>query len=116
MHPAQGLDQIVDVGTWPESEMYSPYPEGSRVKRLYSCPSPRTFDWLIEGHKYLFKESSHRYPEQFWIEILAYRIGTAMDISVPPAFVALNNEDGRCAAFVAAGVKVPYFAGESVPT
>ena len=80
--------------------MYSPYPEGTREKRLYSCPSPSPFKFLICGHKYLFKQSSHRYPEQFWTEVLAYQLGMKMGVQVPPTFVAINSDNGQCAALI----------------
>jgi hypothetical protein len=35
--------------------------------------------------------SNRRYPEQFWIEIFAYRFGCLIGVEVPPAFVAVNT-------------------------
>jgi len=55
---------------------------------LLYCPSPAPFAFLRPGHRYLFKRSSPRYKEQFWVEIVAYRLGLEMGIAVPPTFVA----------------------------
>ncbi len=97
----QRFDEVVDVVDWkaPDGHEFV-YAEGSRAKRLLICPDPAPFAFLRPGYRYLLKESSHRYPEQFWVEILAYRLGCAMGVPVPPAFVAVDSRNGICAALI----------------
>jgi hypothetical protein len=81
-------------------EYYGTYPKGAREKQIYqNLCSPK--DFLIQPrksgtntyyHNYLYKLSNRRYPEQFWIEIFAYRLGCLIGIEVPPAFVAINTK------------------------
>ncbi len=96
----QATDQPIDVGDWRRDEEFAQYPEGARDKTLLYCPKPAPFAFLKEGHRYLFKLSSPRYPEQFWAEIIAYRLGTQMDIDVPPAFVAYDSKTNQSGALI----------------
>ena len=41
-----------------------------------------------------------RYPEQFWAEIIAYKIGILIGIEVPPAFVAVNKRENKTGAVI----------------
>lgn len=97
--PFQTPDQVVDVSTWERVEGYGVYPEGSREKRLLRCPAVAPHPFLIPGRKYLLKYSRDRYPAQYWCEILAYRIGSRLDLDVPPAHVAIDGK-GRAAALI----------------
>ncbi len=85
----QSPEQLVDVTDWAGDEVV--YPEGSRPKSTFISPSDPGFDFLRPAHRYLLKQSAQRYPAQFWAEIIAYRIGTFLGISVPPAFAALDR-------------------------
>lgn len=93
-------DFVVRVETWVPDYEYSVYPEGSRDKELLRCPEPRPHEALIAGHRYLFKQSRTVYPEQFWAEVIAYRIGLLTGVTVPPAFPAWNSETGVCGALI----------------
>lgn len=93
-------DSVVDIAHWQADQEFSVYPEGSREKRRVLCPDPPASPFLIGDHFYLFKESSHRYPEQFWAEIVAYRIGCACGVPVPPAFAAWHSPSGTCGALI----------------
>lgn len=99
MFSEQQVD-VIDVAGWCEVEGNAPYPEGTREKSLYSCPQPAPCEYLIPNHRYLFKKSNNRYAEQFWVEILAYRIGSILGVSVPRAFAAHNSNTGECAALI----------------
>lgn len=91
----------VDVAAWPGHEDFEKmYPEGTREKRLLVCPDPAPHDFLIADHRYLFKKSFHRYPDQFWVELMAYRIGCLVGVPVPPAFAAHDSRTGECAALI----------------
>lgn len=98
MKKTQGKHQIVDVSGWLRNEPV--YPEGKRVKALVYCPANTSFDFLEVGHGYMFKESPSWAPEQFWVEILAYHIGSKMGVSVPVAFVAVDNNLGKSGALI----------------
>lgn len=93
-------DFVVHVEDWPLDEEHSVYPEGSRDKELLRCPQPRPKAELIAGHRYLFKQSRDIYPEQFWAEVIAYRIGLLTRVAVPVAFPAWNRATGTCGALI----------------
>jgi hypothetical protein len=64
---------------------------GARDKQwLISPPNPKA-RILRPEHRYLFKFSVSRAPEQFWNEILAHRLGLYLGISVPPTHVGVNS-------------------------
>ena len=96
----QSIDQPVNIAVWRRDEEFEQYPEGARDKTLVYCPVSAPYDFLKTSHRYLFKKSSHRYPEQYWVEILAYRISTYMGIIVPPAFVAYDEKINQSAALI----------------
>ncbi len=97
----QGVDQVVDISDWElDEESGEAFPEGSREKKLCRAPNNETCDFIIPNHRYLFKESSHRYPEQFWAEIIAYKIGILIGVEVPPAFVAIDKEANKTGALI----------------
>jgi hypothetical protein len=115
LYKEQTLQDIIDVADpcfQLNEEYYGTYPKGAREKQIYqNICSPKPF--LIQPrksgtnayyHNYLYKLSNRRYPEQFWVEIFAYRFGCLIGIEVPPAFVAVNtNSPARetaCGAFI----------------
>ena len=82
MKTVQLRSQAVDVADWCRDEEFAEYPEGARDKALLYCSSSPHYDFLRVSHRYLFKQSSTRYPEQFWVEIFVHLLGVQMDISV----------------------------------
>ena len=42
-------------------------------------------------YKKTFQRKTHTFHEQFWVEIAAYKIGRALGVEVPPAFVACRE-------------------------
>jgi len=116
----QGANELVEVRDWIADEGQSAYPEGSREKVRLRCPKLAPFSFLLAEHYYLFKESSHRYPEQFWAEVVAYRIGAVCGINVPPAFAAFNSSSKKCAALIewfygkAGGPQIRYVSGGDI--
>lgn len=66
---------------------------------LYS-PADTAYSFLIPNHRYIFKESVRRHPHQFWMEIVAYRVGIVMGIAVPPAFAAYYDVNLKCGALI----------------
>jgi HipA-like C-terminal domain len=94
------MNEPVDVAYWLRDEEFAEYPEGARDKTLLYCPTSSVNQFLRTGHRYLFKRSSPRYEEQFWVEIIAYRLGSQMGIPVPPAFVAYDSKKGQSGALI----------------
>jgi|GEM_PF-12964 len=94
------VGQAVDISDWRRDEEFAQYPEGARDKTLVYCPIDPPFSFLLPGHRYLFKRSSHRYPEQFWVEIIAYHLGCLMDVSVPRAFAAFDRNEQQSGALI----------------
>ena len=89
-------DKIVCIDEWkPDDSSYENgyYPEGTREKAVYFSPDDVGDLPLRNRWRYLFKESRTWAPWQFWMEIMAYRIGQVMDVPVPPALVGLSNRE-----------------------
>lgn len=100
----QPVSQPVDVFDWKGDEEFEIYPEGARDKSLLISPVKSEYEFLVSNHRYLFKHSfqtqSRVYPDQYWTEIIAYRIGCMLKIPVPPAFVAFNSNTKVCGSLI----------------
>lgn len=104
---SQAEDEIVDISEWTVHEDYEVYPVGARDKSLRICPND-DYSFCLAGHKYLFKESiksvqdpsKPKFPDQYWAEIIAFKIGRLMGLSIPPTFVAYNPETGQSGALI----------------
>jgi hypothetical protein len=96
----QEPSDVIDISTWQPDSEFDPYPKGARAKNAIFSPQDGAPAFIIPDHRYLFKHSSHRYPEQFWIEIIAYFIGNLMDVPVPPAFVAFDSRSRQSGALI----------------
>ena len=55
---------------------------------------------LTGGCRYLLKRSQQRYPDQFWGEIVAYRVGAMLGFDTPPTYVGLHRPSGVVGALV----------------
>lgn len=98
--PALRQQAPFDVAAWATGSDMEVFPEGTRDKRtLFTSDEPLS-DVLKPSWRYLFKESDRRFPDQFWGEIVAYRIGCLLGVAVPPAFAAWNSTSGKCAALI----------------
>lgn len=100
----QPVDQVVDVANWKGDDEFEVYPEGARDKSLLISPEKSQYGFLIPNHRYLFKHSFKKkdryHPDQFWSEIIAYRIGCLLNIPVPPAFVSYDSDNNVCGALI----------------
>lgn len=96
----QDVNSGVDVTGWPSDDEFLVYPEGARNKSRLICPSDIPYDFLIPNHFYLFKHSTDWSPEQYWIEILSYRLGSSIGVPVPPAFVAFDTDNDSAGALI----------------
>lgn len=80
------------IDHWQRDDTYEGvYPSGARVKDAYFSPNVPAEKCIKPDWRYLFKLSSHRYPWQFWSEIIAYRFGFVIGVEVPPAHVGLSK-------------------------
>jgi hypothetical protein len=88
----QKLDQIVEIHRWTDKVEAEPYPEASRPKNLVYSPSSVPFDFLLPNYAYLFKWPLKRAPQEYFAEIIAYKIGAQMGLDVPHTFLAVNQK------------------------
>lgn len=93
-------DSAVEIDSWERYEDSEVYPEGSKDKSLHIAPTKPLSKFIIPEHKYLLKLSYERYPEQFWVEIIAYKLGKLLGLEVPPAFVATNKKGEKAGALI----------------
>lgn len=91
---------IFDVADWESDPEFGVFPQGARAKDAVFAPILPPEPVLVPGKRYLFKRSKRSYPDQFWGEIIAYRIGCLLGVKVPPAFAAWNSKTGHCAALI----------------
>ena len=89
-----------DVAGWEVDAEFGVFPQGARAKDAVFAPTPSTSPVLVAGKRYLFKRSKRSYPDQFWGEVIAYRVGCLMGLEVPPAFAAFNSRTGYSAALI----------------
>lgn len=90
---------LIDVQDWDVDARFAVFPQGARAKDAFF--SPATAGGVLTPNKrYLFKRSKQSYPDQFWGEVIAYRIGCLLGVEVPPAFVSWNSRTGICAALI----------------
>ena len=66
------------------------YQEGARSKYSVFCDAGVFPEFIRHQWRYLFKLPRSRYPWQFWMEVVAYRIGCAIGVAVPPSHVAIG--------------------------
>ena len=89
-----------DVAQWESDAEFAIFPQGARAKDAVFAPDSPPEPVIIPGRRYLFKHSRRNYPDQFWAEVVAYRIGCSLGIEVPPAFAAWNSKTKTCAALI----------------
>jgi hypothetical protein len=89
-----------DVASWEVDAEFGVFPQGARAKDAVFAPNPPPEPVIIPGRRYLFKRSREIYPDQFWGEVIAYRVGCLLGVEVPPAFAAWNSNTGICAALI----------------
>lgn len=92
----EDFNEIICIDHWrPDESAYENgyYPEGTRDKAVYFSPDDAGDSPLRPNWRYLFKQSRSWAPWQFWMEIIAYRIGQVMGVPVPPAYVGVSNKE-----------------------
>lgn len=113
MHQSQLPPLPLNISSWePAADYGGIFPKGAREKSVYYSPDDVSeFPFLKPNFRYLFKQSFYRYPDQFWAEIIAYKIGSLMGVSVPPAFVSYRTDRGE----ILCGSLIEWFYDEDSP-
>lgn len=93
-------EKILDVSDWEVDQNFGTFPAGARAKSALFAPANCDSDALIPGRRYLFKRSQMRYPDQFWGEIIGYRVGILLGVETPPTFAAYDRRTGVVGALV----------------
>lgn len=101
----QDSRQIVDVAAWEVDPENPYYPEGKQPKKLLVSPSGGLPPFILPNHKYLFKMPAGWQERQIWSELIAYELSRAVDVDVPPCFLAHDSVEGSV------GVLVEFFYG-----
>lgn len=86
------IDTPIIIDEWEPDEAYDGvFPKGARDKSAYFSPKTPGMVGIKADHRYLFKLSRHWCPWQFWMEIIAYRLGLLMGVPVPPAHIGMSR-------------------------
>ena len=93
-------DHIIDVSDWEIDQNFGIFPAGARAKDAVIAPLEHGSKILTGGCRYLLKRSQQRYPDQFWGEIVAYRVGAMLGFDTPPTYVGLHRPSGVVGALV----------------
>ncbi|MEA2740985.1 MAG: hypothetical protein QOH05_4292 [Acetobacteraceae bacterium] len=102
---AQHPEDIVSLHGWQPDDEFPYGPQGAKPKRILICPNPPPHNFLIGGHRYLFKEPGGARAQQIWSEVIAYELSRDLRLPVPPAFLAQGPGNGS------PGVLVEFFHG-----
>jgi HipA-like C-terminal domain len=91
---------MIDVASWEKDPDDVVFPQGARAKGTVVAPQSAMLESsdLVAQKLYMFKRSKKSYPDQFWGEVIAYRIGCLMGLEVPHTFAAWNSETQLCGA------------------
>jgi hypothetical protein len=81
----------VDVSNWRVDDEHGIFPIGARDKQMLWSPNEPQ-EGIKPNWPYLFKLSRAVYPDQFWMETVAYMIGDAMNIEVPLALPSFKRD------------------------
>lgn len=79
--------KLIDVTSWRVDDEHGIFPRGARDKKMLWSPENPP-EGILPNWSYLFKLSREAFPDQFWMETVAYVVGDAMDVPVPKAFPA----------------------------
>lgn len=100
MESDHALLASIDISQWVEDEEFGIHPYGSKAKRTIICPEGPGNPLLIAGHRYLYKQAESWKGQQMWSEAIAYQIGAATGLPVPPCLVATNAADESTGALI----------------
>lgn len=101
----QSPRDVVSLAGWELDDEFPYGPQGAKPKRILICPNPPPHNFLIGGHRYLFKEPAGSKAQQIWSEVIAYELSRDLRLPVPPAFLAQGPGNGS------PGVLIEFFYG-----
>lgn len=104
-----------DVSAWTPDPEFAIFPQGARAKEAFFAPEVVSDQVLVPNKRYLFKRSKKSYPDQFWGEVIAYRIGCLLGVNVPHTFYATNavtHISGALVEWFYAGAEVFVHGGD----
>lgn len=90
----------IDISNWLPDEQFFSYPEGARPKLAYFPPPNLSLPFIKPYRRYLYKGSSNAPDDQFWAEIVAYKIGCQLGVVVPETYAAYNSMTGSSGALI----------------
>lgn len=79
--------KLIDVTSWRKDDEHGIFPRGARDKKMLWSPSDAP-EGIKPEWPYLFKLSREAYPDQYWMETVAYIVGNVMGVPVPKALPA----------------------------
>jgi len=94
--------EVIDVTDWLVDDTHGIFPIGARDKQMLWSPA-EAIPGIKPNWPYLFKCSRPAYPDQFWMECIAYLVGTELGFDVPKALPATSLDfEGKvvCAALI----------------
>src|SRR5690606_41891379 len=78
---------VIDISHWPSGNQRF-VPIGKRIKKVVLHPET--------SELYYFKEPKEKYPWEFWNEIIAYKVGSALGFNVLKYEVAVLEDIAGC--------------------
>lgn len=93
--------EVIDVTDWLVDDTHGIFPIGARDKQMLWSPA-EAIPGIKPNWPYLFKCSRPAYPDQFWMECIAYLIGSELGFDVPKALPAVQMDEDQiiCAALI----------------
>lgn len=82
--------RLIDVTEWRKDDEHAIFPRGARDKRMLWSPEDPP-QGIKPNWPYLFKLSRDAYPDQFWMETVAFLVGESLNIPVPKALPAVRQ-------------------------
>ena len=70
----QAIGDVIRVDEWEPDDEFPYMPIGQKPKRMFVCPTPAPREYLLAGHRYLFKEPRGHAAQQIWSEVIAFRL------------------------------------------
>jgi len=95
--------ECIDVSNW--HKLHNETTKGSRNKQWILKPAEQS-DAKKEAEIFLFKESSKRYPAEFWAEVIASKVGRIVGVQTPD--VTCTRMDGKYAALIKFFLQIPW--------
>ncbi|CNI67900.1 HIRAN domain-containing protein [Yersinia mollaretii] len=89
---------LIDVTDWRKDDEHGIFPIGARDKKMLWSPSNPP-SGIKPNWPYLFKLSRDAYPDQFWMETIAFLVGESLGVSVPKAYPAVRILDNETSEF-----------------